>query len=242
MDTPSAQEPFYAMIPARMGSDRLKKKNLLLIANLTPIDRAIEAAKRAECFSRIYLNSESERLEKIARRHNIDFHLRDESFATSDTKSDDVVQEFIVSHPCKYLAWINTASPLQPAEDIRKAIQFFLENNLDSLITCVEDYMHAFLYDNPINFSIDEKFAQTQALPPIRRLVYSVMAWNCHSFQVQYKKSGNAMFSGRFASFPVSKLSGLLLKTTEDYFIIDSIASSMHSYASVLQTLKYSND
>ena len=48
----------YAMIPARMGSQRLKLKNLALL-NVKPlIYYAIESAKVSKIFDKIFINSD----------------------------------------------------------------------------------------------------------------------------------------------------------------------------------------
>ena len=52
------------MIPARLGSQRLKKKNLELFGDHTLIEHAILKCKQSEVFDEIYVNSESEVFEK----------------------------------------------------------------------------------------------------------------------------------------------------------------------------------
>ena len=54
------------MIPARIGSKRIRKKNLRLLNGKPLISYIIEAAKDSGVFSIIYLNSESEKFENIS--------------------------------------------------------------------------------------------------------------------------------------------------------------------------------
>ena len=49
---------FIAMIPARIGSTRLKYKNLALINGKPLIYYAINAAKNSKMFNKIVLNSD----------------------------------------------------------------------------------------------------------------------------------------------------------------------------------------
>ena len=51
----------YAMIPARIGSTRLKMKNLALINGKPLIYYAIQAAKDSGVFDKIVLNSENQK-------------------------------------------------------------------------------------------------------------------------------------------------------------------------------------
>ena len=51
------RQKICAMIPARIGSQRLKYKNLALINNKPMIYYAIKAAKKSQCFDKIFINS-----------------------------------------------------------------------------------------------------------------------------------------------------------------------------------------
>ena len=55
-----------AMIPARMGSKRVPKKNIRLLNNKPMIQYVIDAAKETGCFDSIYVNSESMMLKEIS--------------------------------------------------------------------------------------------------------------------------------------------------------------------------------
>ena len=90
----------FAMIPARIGSQRLKKKNLALINKKPLIEYVIQSAKKSRIFDKIYINSDDQIFEKIALKNNINFYLRNKKFGTSNTKSDDVVYDFLINNKC----------------------------------------------------------------------------------------------------------------------------------------------
>ena len=77
-----------AMIPARIGSTRLKMKNLALIAGKPMIAYAIESAKASGVFNKVVLNSDSHVFEKIAEEYECEFYLRPENLGKSSTKSE----------------------------------------------------------------------------------------------------------------------------------------------------------
>ena len=60
------KQKICAMIPARIGSQRLKYKNLALINKKPMIYYAIEAAKKSGCFNKIFINSDHDIFSKIA--------------------------------------------------------------------------------------------------------------------------------------------------------------------------------
>ena len=98
-----------AMIPARIGSKRLKFKNLALINKKPLISYAIEAAKKSKKFDKIVLNSDHKIFKDIAKRYKVDFYLRNKSLGKSNIKSDDVVYDFMKSYEYEIFCWINPA-------------------------------------------------------------------------------------------------------------------------------------
>ena len=213
-----------AMIPARMGSTRLKMKNLALINGQPAISYAIRAAQASAVFHRVVVNSESPKFKEIADRYGAEFYQRALNLGSSTTKSDAVVLDFIENNPCDVLVWVNPTSPLQPAEEIRLVIGHFIESDWDSLITVQDHRVHCVYRDSPINFSTDEAFAQTQDLEPVRSFVYSLMMWRTSCFVTQMRQRGYALLCGKVGYYPVCKLSSVIIKTEEDLVFADAIA------------------
>ena len=216
-----------AMIPARMGSARLKKKNLALISGRPLISYVIEAAKDSGVFDRIIVNSESTVFGNIARRHGVEFYKRPEALATSGAKSDVVVYDFLMKHPSDIVAWVNPTSPLQKGEEIRGVVRHFIEKGLDSLITVKDEQVHCVYKDRPVNFKTDDIFAKTQDLTPVQAFVYSVMMWRTEVFRRTFEKKGRALFCGKVGFYPVNKLSSIIIKKEEDLMLADFLLQTL---------------
>lgn len=213
-----------AMIPARMGSTRLKMKNLALIAGRPMISYGIRAAIESGMCSRVIVNSEHPRFGEVARRYGAEFYQRPAELGSSSAKSDAVVFDFMRHHPCEILVWVNPTSPLQPAEEIRAAVAHFVREGLDSLITVQDHQVHC-LYDNrPLNFLPQEEFAQTQSLKPVQSFVYSLMMWRTTTFCAAMERQGYGVLCGKVGYFPVGRLSSVIIKTDEDLRLADAIA------------------
>lgn len=224
-----------AMIPARMGSTRLKMKNLVLLNNKPMISYVVDAAKTSGVFTEIVINSENEVFSQIASDHQVKFYKRPEHLGGSTIKSDQVVYDFMLNNPADITVWVNPIAPLQSAEEISNVINYFIKNNLDSLQTVVEEQVHCFHNKKPVNFSLDGLFAQTQDLIPVERFVYSLMMWRNKTFLDEFRTKGNAFFCGSFSTYPVNKLSGLLVKNDTDAKIIDAIMRGSDSAPKDLQ-------
>ena len=205
-----------AMIPARIGSERLKYKNLRLLAGKPVISYAIEAAKSANIFNQIIVNSDEKIFEKIAFRYNADFYLRPKHLGSSNTQSDEVVFDFLSKNNADILVWVNPIAPLQNGNEINRAVNFMIDHNYDTVITSKSEKFHSLYDEAPLNFKIEEKFAKTQDLKPVQSLVYSLMMWSSKSFIKSYNTYGFAMLSGRVGFFEVSKKSTIKLNFEED--------------------------
>lgn len=212
-----------AMIPARIGSQRLKKKNLALINKKPLIEYVIESAKKTKIFDKIYINSDSQIFKKIAKKNNIDFYLRNKKFGSSNTKSDEVVFDFLKHHKCDIIVWVNPIAPLQKSDEIKKVINYFKRKNLNSLITTNRFKNHAIYINKPLNFKKNERFAKTQDLKPLELMAYSIMMWKAKTFIKSYQKNKKAILHGKIGYFPVSKFSGIIVKDKIDLEIVSTI-------------------
>ncbi|MFH1791584.1 MAG: NTP transferase domain-containing protein [Candidatus Omnitrophota bacterium] len=205
-----------AMIPARMGSERLARKNLALLAGKPLIAYAVTAAKKAGVFERVVINSEHEAFREIAQKYGAEFYKRPARLATSSAKSDFVVADFMRRIPSDIVVWVNPIAPLQTAKEIKGAVDYFMTKRLDSLITVVNEQVHCMYRGRPVNFSKDEVFAKTQDLMPVQPFVYSVMMWRSRVFMKEFREKRRALFCGRFGVFPVSRLSAFIIKRPDD--------------------------
>ena len=218
-----ASESIIAMVPARMGSERLPAKNLALLRGKPLIAYAIRAAKAAGVFGRVVVNSEDDRLARVARRYGAEFYQRPASLASSRTKSDDVVYDFLQHQPCELLAWVNPIAPLQTGEEIRAVVEHFQAHALDSLVTVKEEQVHCVFHGRPINFSRQGRFARTQDLEPVSAFVYSVMMWRAATFLRHFRHDGHALLCGRVGYLPVSQLSAVIVKDREDLLMAEAL-------------------
>ena len=216
-----------AMIPARMGSTRLKLKNLALINGEPMIGHIIRTAKEAGCFDRIVVNSDGGIVAEIAGRYGVEFYQRPEYLGGSEIKSDDVVKDFVDTHPCDVVAWVNSIAPLQPAEEVRECMAYMEREELDSLFTVRDEQVHCILNDKAVNFSQEGKFAQTQELDPVRRFTYSIMAWRTKPFLETMARQGHAFFNGKVGYFSVGHLASVIVKTEKDLLLADAIARAL---------------
>ena len=73
-----------AMIPARMGSERLRMKNLVMLKGEPMIGHIIRKAKESGVFDRVVVNADHPVFNEIANQYGVEFYLRASSLASSN--------------------------------------------------------------------------------------------------------------------------------------------------------------
>ena len=83
------------MIPARMGSQRLKQKNLRELDGVPLITRAVRKSKTASVFDEIWVNSEHPAFGEIAAAEGVGFLQRPEALSNTQAISEQYIAGFL---------------------------------------------------------------------------------------------------------------------------------------------------
>lgn len=204
-----------AMIPARMGSQRLKKKNLREIENVPLITRAIRKCIESECFAEIWVNSENEEFKKIAIDEGVYFHKRPEVLGDNNATSEDYIEEFLEKRDCDILIQVHSIAPLLTKEEVKAFTNFFMGSEYDVMLSCIEDRIEVAFNGNPVNFNYHEK-TNSQELIPVQRITWSISGWRPQKFLEAKEKKLCATYYGKVGFFPLSEISGHVIKDELD--------------------------
>jgi CMP-N-acetylneuraminic acid synthetase len=214
---------FVAEIPARLGSKRVKQKNLRLIDGKPMIAYAIEACKCSDKISEIYINTESELIGSLADEFGVNFYKRKPELATDKVVSDQFNYDFLQNIDCDALVMVNPVSPLVEAEDINSAIEYYLEHDLDTLVTVRNEQLQAFFEGEALNFSTNGLLPMTQNISPIQLCVWTVCIWNKRKFMESYEKNGYAVFCGKVGLWPISPIKSIKVSYEDDFRMAEQI-------------------
>jgi len=211
-----------AMIPARLGSQRLKQKNLQPLNGVPLIVHAIRKAKLSGMFDEIWVNSEADVFGVIAKDEGVNFHKRPAKLADNNATSEDFVYEFLKAHECDYVVQVHSIAPLLSVEDVKNFANKLKKDEVDVLLS-VENVQIECAYKNiPINFSYNEK-TNSQELDPIQRITWSITGWKRQTYIKAYEEKKCATYSGKVGYFPISKLAAHIIKTQEDLDIAEAL-------------------
>ena len=108
-----------ALIPARGGSKRLPRKNILDFDGKPIIAYTIEAALSSGCFDEVVVSTEDDEIAKIALAYNALVDHRSPSLSTDEATVVDVCLDYLNRHPASILAVLYATAPLRTANDIQ---------------------------------------------------------------------------------------------------------------------------
>jgi CMP-N-acetylneuraminic acid synthetase len=210
------------MIPARMGSQRLVRKNLRELAGVPLITRAIRKCRDAGVFDEIWVNSEHVAFRQIAHDEGVEFHHRPEQLGNDSATSEQYITEFLEEHPCDFLVQVHSIAPLLSVEDIRRFVAAVRAGGVDSLLSAELIQLECAYRDQPINFRLSEK-TNSQDLEPVQRVSWSMTGWRRSTYLGAVRAGGCGTYAGRVGFFPVSGLAGHVIKTEEDLRIAEAL-------------------
>ncbi|EAJ2456495.1 acylneuraminate cytidylyltransferase [Campylobacter coli] len=217
-----SKNKYIAEIPARLGSQRVRQKNLRLIEGEPMIAYAIKACKNASSISDIYVNTESDLIGQVALDYGVKYYKRNQELALDYIVSDQFNYDFLKKIECEALVMVNPVSPLIESIDIEEAINFFETNQLDSMISVKDERLQSF-YHKALNFNKDGLLPMTQNIDPVQICVWTICIWRRESFIKAYEKNGYAVFNGKYALWPINPLKSIKISYEEDFLLAEQL-------------------
>lgn len=214
-----------AMIPARLGSKRIPKKNIRYMGDKPLIQYPIELALRSNRFESIWVNTESEELGAAALKLGVRFHKRPAELANDKATNREFTYEFLQKHECDYVIMVNPTSPMLRKTTVLRFLDYVEENDFDTVLSVIQEKEETFYKGEPLNFSLKEKI-NSQLLEPTEKIVWAMTAWKRESFMRMQERGENPVFGGSLGRFAIPKDESCDLDTLEDWRIAEGILMS----------------
>lgn len=165
------------LIPVKRISVRVRDKNIRPFCGSNLLELKIEQLKRLFPAHDIVVNTESDEIISIAKKHGVETIKRDEYYTRGDVPMSEAYKNFAENLDCEYVAYINATNPLVRDNTYKHAVKTFTENleyNLyDSLVSCHEIKEFMWLDNKPINYN-PMKQGRSQDLPNIVALNFAI--------------------------------------------------------------------
>ncbi len=218
-----------AMIPARLGSQRILKKNIRLINGKPLIAYIVEAAIESNIFDEIYINSEAEIFSHLAESYNVKYYKRPEFLSSNEATNDDFTLDFFENVDCDIIIQLLPTSPFIKPDEIKDFVNKMIENKYETLIS-VKDVQIECLYDNkPINFDQMKKTPPSQLLKPIKAYACGIMGWERKRFLANMEKYEAAYHGGdgSIGFYTLKGYSTIDIDTEDDFLLAESITRAL---------------
>lgn len=178
------KKEYLALVPARGGSKRLPRKNILNLAEKPLIEWTIKAALEANDISTVCVSTDDSEIAEVSKKAGAEVpFIRSEQLATDTATSASVVKHALswykekMKSQYEYFVLLQPTSPLRNSDDISSAISLLKEKNADAVISVCE-MEHPPLWSNtlPESLSLENfisesvKNKRSQDIDPYYRL------------------------------------------------------------------------
>lgn len=225
------------VIPARAGSRRIPRKNILPLGGKPLVVWSIEAALRSGIPSEVCLSTDDKEIAEIGKDAGASVpFLRPAHLSNDDASSVDVVAHAMQFYRKKMkrdfatVALLQPTSPFRDAEDVRKAFQLFFEKAADCVVSvCPAE--HSPMWTNTLTPDMsmrgflrrELKGKRSQDLPQYYRLNGAIYICSVQGFLSEQ----SLILEHNSFAYIMTEEHSLDIDTELDFKIAEAIASSL---------------
>jgi CMP-N,N'-diacetyllegionaminic acid synthase len=181
-----------AVIPARGGSKRLPKKNILILNDKPLIAWTIESALRSKYIDRVIVSSDDYDILDVAKKYKAECILRPEYLATDTATSNSVLMHILEENETFYdiCILLQPTSPLRNETHIDECLELMLLKSADGIVS-VTMCEHSPLWTNILpangcldNFISDEANRRSQELDDFYRINGAIYCFDVNHLEL----------------------------------------------------------
>jgi pseudaminic acid cytidylyltransferase len=129
-----------AIIPARGGSKRLPKKNILPLDGIPLLARVIRTLKRSSIFEEIIVSTENEEILDIAKKENVKVHIRPNNLATDSATVVETCIDVLSKNSSKIFCCVYATAALLSVSTLQKSFKKFKYDKKVNVLMGVSKY------------------------------------------------------------------------------------------------------
>ena len=225
---------FLAIIPARGGSKRLPRKNVLLLAGKPLVAWSIEAAKKSNYIDQILLTSDCEDILDIGRKHNIHTLKRPDHLALDTATGISVLRHAVKCHDQHdFIVQLQPTSPLRTHQHIDEAIDLLVRKNADAILSVTEAdhnplWMNTLPPDADMSQFLDNqiKGKRSQDLPTYYQIHGAIVI--CNSERLLLEQT--CFLKNNIYAYKMSRESSVDIDNKIDFMFADFLMKSMRGF------------
>ncbi|RHQ79728.1 acylneuraminate cytidylyltransferase family protein [Firmicutes bacterium AF22-6AC] len=157
-----------ALIPARGGSKGIKNKNIIDLCGKPLISYTIQAALESKYIDKVIVSTDSQEIADVAIKYGAEVpFLRPGELASDTSKTIDAVMHAVGElekrkEEYDILILLQATQPLRTADDIDSAIELFIKNKGQSLVSVSP------VEDNPILIRTIDNLGRMNSILPMK--------------------------------------------------------------------------
>lgn len=208
-----------SIIPARGGSKGIPLKNLKLVNGKPLLDYTVNASLNSRFIKTTFVSSDHNRIIKRARKLGAEIINRPKKFSTDTSTTESVIIHCIEKLKKKgykpdIIVLLQNTSPLRTTKHIDEAIDIFLKEKYDSLLSGYLSHHFVWKFEKqkaiPINYNPQNR--------PRRQNFQNQFIENGAIYITKYSKfqKSKCRISGKIGFYKMSKKISLDIDTVED--------------------------
>lgn len=226
-----------AIIPARGGSKGVKNKNIKLLQNKPLIAHTIIEAINSKKIDRIIVSTDSEKIAEISIKYGAEVpFLRPSNISLDNSpilENYKFALKYLEENGSDYKSFValQPTSPFRKSKDIDAAINLFLNNNVDSVISFVKE-------NHPIEWNRlvrkDKTFLEFMDSPIHNRQIYNDI-FRFNGAVYVFKKNlimNNKMYSENSMAYIMPESRSLDIDTEDDFLFAEFLMEKNQKFNS----------
>jgi YrbI family 3-deoxy-D-manno-octulosonate 8-phosphate phosphatase len=221
-----------AIIPARGGSKGIPRKNLRVIAGKPLLAYSIEQAKSIPAITRVIVSTDDIEIAQSAQLYGAEVIMRPAEISHDTASSESALLHVLNSlrehehYEPDLVVFLQATSPLREPHDIQRAIDIFLADGADSLLSVSP--MNGFLWRNTgtefSSFSYDFKTRPRRQDAPEDLVengsIYIFKPWVLHEL--------NNRLGGKIVFYRMSNLDYFQIDEPDDLELLEQLIFARH--------------
>jgi CMP-N,N'-diacetyllegionaminic acid synthase len=215
-----------AYIPARLGSERVARKNLRPLGGAPLVTHVAKAALRSSLLDQVYVNTESPEISEVAASTGVVTYMRCPSLAARSVTTDEILYDFAKHIECSTIAVINPTAPFLKPATIDRVLAAFADGPSDAtLFTTTRLRKHLILDGQPKNFDAAGRSPRTQDLKPFDYINFIIFVISRSKVLTEYERKGYCLYAPPLAFVPMMGLECHDIDEEDDFLLAEGLWS-----------------
>jgi CMP-N-acetylneuraminic acid synthetase/spore coat polysaccharide biosynthesis predicted glycosyltransferase SpsG len=211
-----------AVIPARGGSKGIPRKNLRPLLGHPLISYTIKTALNSKSINKVIVTTDDDEIAYISRKYGAEVIERPNYLATDEVPLDPVIFDVVRrlednGEKIDIILTIQPTSPLLSSETIEQIVDILKGNEIDTVITAVDNRHLSWTKDNESFVPKYNKRLNRQYLPSEYRETGAVLATK------RFCMSENNRIGDKVSLFEVDKFESIDIDSPIDWWVVEKL-------------------